>query len=109
MTVSARLMQEILDRFHGPDKHKLWLLAWAETASEATRSGWCPRRVIAARVGVSERHASRIASALVDTGVLKRDGRAHNGRAAVFVLADLDTRKRDINGVPLHRHPSGTP
>lgn len=109
MTVSARIMAEILDHYHGPGTHKLWLLAWADTASEATRSGWCPRRVIARRIGLSERQADRIAAALIAEGVIKREGRAHKGRAAVYVIGDLNGRMRDINGVLLRPGRSGTP
>ena len=30
-------MSEVLDRYHGPDSRKLWLLAWAEKANDRTR------------------------------------------------------------------------
>lgn len=95
MNVSARLMQEILDHYAGPPARKLWLLAWAEHASHDTRAGWCPRRRLAARVGVSERQATRIAAALVAEGVIKREGRAYHGHSAVYVLGDLAPPKGD--------------
>lgn len=93
MTVSMRLMIEILDGYHGPPRHKLWLIAWAEHASTDTRSGWCRRERLAERVGVSPRQATRIAADLVEAGVLKRDGHAHNGRTAVYVLGDLNGKR----------------
>lgn len=89
MAVSIRLIAEVLDRYDGPAVRKLWLLAWAEHAAYDTRAGWCPRRVLAARVGVSETQASRIASALVDEGVIKRTRPPYPGHAAVYTLSSL--------------------
>jgi hypothetical protein len=83
------MIAEILDHYHGPTVHKLWLLAWADHADDETRSGWCPRWQLAARAGVSERTAARIAASLVAKGVIKRDGRAYHGHSAVYVLGHL--------------------
>lgn len=87
MAVSIVLMCEILDFYRGPDRHKLFLLAWAERASTGTRSGWCPRRVLAGRLGVSPTRVSHIASELVREGTIKRDGYRH--RYTVYVLSPL--------------------
>lgn len=90
MTVSAVLMAEVLDHYHGTDKRKVWLLAWAEKAATDTRSGWCPRRVLAVRVGVSPSRVSHIAAELIKEGTLKRTG-THR-RYPVYVLSPLAGR-----------------
>jgi len=90
--VSVRLMTEVFDHYHGGPRHKLWLLAFAESANDETRSGWCPRRVLAARVGVSETRATHIATDLIAEGVIKRDRPGARGRATVYVLAELNGR-----------------
>jgi len=89
MAVSIRLIVEIMDGYHGPPKQKLWLLAWAERAAFDTRTGWCPRPVLAARAGVSESTASRIATALVNAGVIKRVRAPYPGHSAVYSLSAL--------------------
>jgi hypothetical protein len=88
--MSAQMMAEILDHYHGPANHKMWLLAWADHADDETRSGWCPRTQLAKRVGVSLRTVTRIAAALVEAGTLKREGLAYHGHSAVYVLGDLN-------------------
>ena len=72
--VGIRLVTEVLDRYHGPDARKLWLIAWAEKANDGTRAGWPTREVLAHRTGRSPSRASHIAEELVAEGVLKRDG-----------------------------------
>lgn len=93
MTVSIRLVVEILDHYHGPLPRKLWLLCWAERASFDTRTGWCPRRVLAVRLGVTEDRCSHIAAELVREGVLKRTDGAWHGHSAVYRLEHLNTAK----------------
>lgn len=88
--VSINLVVEVLEHYHGNPRHKLWLVALAETANDQTRTGWCPRRVLAARVGVSETRASHIAAALIAEGVVKRESAGHRGRATVYVLGGLN-------------------
>lgn len=80
-------MAEILEHYHGGDKRKLWLLAWAEKASSETRSGWCPRPVLAARIGVSPSRVSHIAAELMAEGTIKRNGSRR--RYPVYVLSPL--------------------
>ena len=88
--VSTRLMVEVLDHYHGPVRHKLWLLAFAENANDHTRAGWPSRQLLADRADVSESRASSIATALVAEGVIKRDGSGRRGRGATrYVLAPL--------------------
>jgi hypothetical protein len=100
--VSVGLMVEVLDHYHGAPRLKLWLLAFAEHASDETRTGWCPRSRLAERVGVSESRASHIASALIAEGVIKREIRGRRGRATTYVLAELNGRvrpERTLTGV----------
>jgi hypothetical protein len=92
--VSVRLMAEVLDHYHGSPIRKLWLLAFAENANDHSRMGWCPRRVLAQRVGVSEVRATNIASELIREGVLKRERPGTRGHSTVYVLAELNGRVR---------------
>lgn len=101
--VSIRLIAEVLDHYHGPPRHKLWLVAFAENANDDTRAGWPSRRLLAERADVSETRASHIATELVAEGVIKRDedsGRRGRGSTR-YVLADLH------NGVRSERTLSG--
>lgn len=108
--MGMRLVHEVLESYHGPARHKLWLVAWALNARSDTRSGWCPRWQLARHLGVSERQADRIASALIAEGILKRDGHAYRGHSTIYVLGDLPVNgsgtpsasrsKRDSNDVP---------
>ena len=85
-------MVEVLDHYHGPARRKLWLLAFAESASDSTRTGWCPRWKLAHRAGVSPEHATRVAGQLAREGVIKRHGGGHRGQAAVYELLPLAER-----------------
>lgn len=88
--MSAKLLAEVLDHYHGPTRHKLWLLAFAEFANDETRAAWPSRRLLAWRVDVSESRASHIASALVAEGVIKRDEAGRKGRGSTrYVLVPL--------------------
>jgi len=90
--VSARLMAEVLDHYHGSRAHKLWLLAFADKANDETRLGWCPRAVLAARVGVSEVRATNIATELIAEGVIKRERPGNRYHSTVYALAELNGR-----------------
>ena len=96
--MSIKLIVEVLDHYHGPHSHKLWLLAFAEVASDQTRAGWAPRHKLAHRTGVSASRASHIAAALIAEGVVKRDGSAYHGHAARYVLASLPAPERVRSG-----------
>lgn len=87
--MGIKLVVEVLDRYHGPNPRKLWLIAFAEAARDQTRTGWQPRKKLAHRVGVSEPRASNIAAELVAEGVIKRDGGGFNGKSARYVLLPL--------------------
>lgn len=87
--MGIRLVIEVLDRYHGPDARKLWLLAWAEKANDNTRAGWPTREVLAHRTGRSPARASNIATELCAEGVLKRDGGGNRSGPARFVLLPL--------------------
>jgi hypothetical protein len=98
--MGIKLIVEVLDQYHGPHAHKLWLMAFAEVANDDTRAGWPRRQVLANRADVSVGRASNIASALVAEGVIKRDEVGRRGRGSTtYVLADL-------NGVRELRTPS---
>jgi hypothetical protein len=90
--VSVRLIIEVLDHYHGSRTHKLWLIALAEKADDQTRLGWCPRRVLAARVGVSEVRASNIAAELIAEGVIKRERPGNRHHSTVYALGELNGR-----------------
>ena len=86
--VSVRLMVEVLDHYHGPEGHKLWLLAWAENANDQSRQGWPGRALLAHRTGKSPSRVSHIAAELAGEGVLKRvgGGGRHRGEARYELL-----------------------
>jgi hypothetical protein len=88
--VSVKLMVEVLDNYRGPIAHKLWLVAFADKANDQTRAGWCPREVLAGRVGVSGSRSSHIASALIAEGVIKRERAGNRYHSTVYVLAELN-------------------
>ena len=87
-------MVEVLDHYHGPCSRKLWLLAFAESANDSTRAGWCPRWKLAHRADVSPSRASHIAAELAAEGVVKRDGGGYRGAPVRYVLAPLAERVR---------------
>jgi len=87
--MGIRLVAEVLDRYHGPDARKLWLLAWAEKANDGTRTGWPTRQVLADRIGRSPSRVSHISDELVAEGVLKRDGGGNRSGPARFILLPL--------------------
>lgn len=82
-------MVEVLDHYHGPAQRKLWLLAFAESASDQTRTGWSPRWKLAHRADMLPHHASRTARQLIDEGVIKRHGGGYSGQTAVYELLPL--------------------
>lgn len=84
------LMVEVLDRYHGPPRRKLWLMAFAERASDETRTGWPGRGELVKRTGVSPRNVTKIAAALITEGVIRRVGDPGvRGRATTYALAPL--------------------
>src|ERR1700722_20014977 len=62
--MGIRLVCEVLDRYHGPDARKLWLLAWAEKANDNTRAGWPTRELLSHRTGRSAARGSNVATEL---------------------------------------------
>ena len=85
-------MVEVLDHYHGPHARKLWLIAWAEKVKDdGSRTGYCKRDVLAARLGRSPSRVSHIASELEDEGTIKRLGGGVWGKSAVYELLPLDT------------------
>jgi hypothetical protein len=97
-------MVEVLDHYHGPPRHKLWLIAFAESARDSTRRGWGPRYKLAHRADVSGPRASNIAAALIAEGVVKRHGGGYHGQAAIYELLPLAERaplpERAVKGSP---------
>lgn len=88
LRVGLKLMIEVLDHYRGPDHKFRWLIAFAESANERTRTGWPSRKLMSWRTQKSEARVSNIASELVDDGVLKRDGGGgrHRGNARYTLL-----------------------
>jgi hypothetical protein len=112
--MGIRLVCEVLDRYHGPDARKLWLIAFAEKANDGMRTGWPTRDVLAHRTGRSASRVSHIANELEAEGVLKRDGGGNRSGPARFVLLPLETSKKgasrahpkaEVEGAP-EAHPS---
>lgn len=101
--VGIRLVIEVLDKYHGPDARKLWLIAWAEKANDRTRAGWPTREVLSHRTGRSPSRASHIADELIAEGVLKRDGGGNRSGPARFILLPLAD---PVKSAP-RTHPSG--
>ena len=99
-------MVEVLDHYHGPYARKLWLIAFAESANDRTRTGWSPRWKLAHRSDITPISATRVARALIGEGVIKRHGGGYRGQAAVYELLPLDGK-----GVPgdTHSGPKGYP
>lgn len=94
-------MVEVLDHYHGPHTRKLWLTAWAEKVpSDGSRTGYCKRDVLAARLGVSVSRASKIARELEDEGTIKRLGGGVWGKAAMYELLPLDASQGDPRAHP---------
>ena len=83
-------MVEVLDHYHGPHARKLWLIAFAESANNRTRTGWSPRWKLAHRSDISPHHATHTAGELIREGVIKRHGGGYRGQAAVYELLPLD-------------------
>ncbi len=92
--MGIKLVIEVLDRYHGPDARKLWLLAWAEKANDRTRAGWPTRDVLAHRTGRSASRVSHISDELVSEGILKRDGGGNRSGPARFILLPLATDEK---------------
>jgi DNA-binding Lrp family transcriptional regulator len=84
-------MVEVLDCYHGPYARKLWLLAWAEKVNndDGSRTGFCKRTDLAARLGVSPARVSQIARELEGEGVIKRLGGGVWGKATEYELLPL--------------------
>jgi hypothetical protein len=88
--VGIKLMVEVLDHYRGPDHKFRWLMAFAEGASDHTRTGWPSRELMARRIERSPARTSNIATELVADGVLKRDGGGGRHRGPTrFVLLPL--------------------
>jgi len=73
-------MIEVLDHYRGPDHKFRWLMAFAESARDGTRTGWPTRELMAWRMEKSPARVSNIASELVADGVLQRAGGGGRGR-----------------------------
>ena len=100
--MGVRLICEVLDHYHGPDARKLWLLAWAESANDRTRTGWPTRDLLARRTGRSASRVSHISDELIAEGILKRDGGGNRSGPARFILLPFATAGK---GAP-RAHPS---
>jgi hypothetical protein len=107
--VSIDLVVEILDHYHGTRTRKLWLVAWAEKVPRGSRTGYCKREIIAARLDVSESRASHIARELVGEGTLARLGGGVWGKATEFELLSLDDAQGDPRAHPTQGDPRAHP
>lgn len=110
--MSIRLINEVLD--YAPadltPPERLLLVVLAEAADDKTRRCWPGRDVLANRVGVTERHISRLLTLLesrgyqlrIATGVDKhgRPTAAAKGHRAIYELPKFRKSKGDAQ-VPL--------
>ncbi|HEY2691204.1 MAG TPA: helix-turn-helix domain-containing protein [Streptosporangiaceae bacterium] len=107
--MSVKLVVEVLDHYHGPTHRKLWLIAWAEKVTGESRTGYCKREVLAARLGRSPSRVSHIARELEDEGTIKRLGGGVWGKAAVYELLPLDASQGDPRAHPAQGDPRAHP
>ena len=108
--MSIKLMVEVLDHYHGPHARKLWLLAWAEKVpDDGSRTGYCKREVLVARLGRSPSRVSGIARELEDEGVTKRLGGGVWGRATVYELLPLAAVQGQLRADPTQGQPRADP
>jgi hypothetical protein len=109
--VSIDLVAEVLDHYHGTHARKLWLIAWAEKVSndDGSRTGYCKRTIIAARLGVSESRASGLARELEAEGTIKRLGGGVWGKTATFELLPLDAAQGQPRAHPTQGQPRADP
>ncbi len=111
--MSVKLMVEVLDHYHGPTHRKLWLIAWAEKANDGSRTGYCKREVLAARLGRSLSRVTHIAGELEAEGTIKRLSAGVWSKAAVYELPPLDssqgaTRQQPTQGATRQQPDSAT-
>jgi hypothetical protein len=107
--VSIDLVVEVLDHYHGPHSRKVWLLAWAEKVPKGSRTGYCKREVLVARLGRSPSRVSGIARELEDEGTIKRLGGGVWGKAAVYELLPLATAQGQPRADPTQGQPRADP
>lgn len=107
--MSVKLMVEVLDHYHGPHSRKLWLIAWAEKVKAGSRTGYCKREVLAARLGRSPSRVSGIARELEDEGTIKRLGGGVWGKATVYELLPLAPAQGQPRGDPTQGQPRADP
>jgi len=100
---------EVLDHYHGPHGRKVWLLAWAEKVPKGSRTGYCKREVLVARLGRSRSRVSGIARELEDEGTIKRLGGGVWGKAAVYELLPLATAQGQPRADPIQGQPRADP
>lgn len=86
--MGIKLMVEVLNHYRGPDHKFRWLIAFAEAASDRTRTGWPSRELMVRRTERSPSRVSHLATELVAEGILKRQGGGgrHRGNAKYTLL-----------------------
>jgi hypothetical protein len=108
--VSVKLIVEVLDHYHGPHPRKLWLIAWAEKVTgDGSRTGYCKREVLVARLGRSASRVSGIARELEDEGTIKRLGGGVWGKTAVYELLPLAPAQGQPRADPTQGQPKTDP
>lgn len=78
--MGTRMLREVIDHYRGPDAKSRWLVAFAFSARDETRTGWPGRELMAWRVQKSAARTSNMATELVRDGVIKRVGGGGKGR-----------------------------
>lgn len=108
--MGVKLMVEVLDHYHGPHARKLWLIAWAEKVTgDGSRTGYCKREVLVARLGRSASRVSGIARELEDEGTIKRLGGGVWGKTAVYELLPLAPAQGQPRADPTQGQPRTDP
>jgi len=108
--MGVKLMVEVLDHYHGPHARKLWLIAWAEKVTDdGSRTGYCKREVLAARLGRSQSRVSGIARELENEGTIKRLGGGVWGKTTVYELLPLEAAQGQPRAHPTQGQPRAHP
>lgn len=88
--MGSQLVYEVLNSYNGSPGKKLWLLAFAQNASDASRAGWPSQEEIARQALLSRQQETRVVSELVAEGVIERFGEETLGAVRGLRLQPFD-------------------
>ena len=109
--MGVRLMVEVLD--HAPKdlqpREVLALLAIAESANDATRTGWPGKKLLARRARISERACKALTDRLQAKGVLEEVRRGGGRANATVWRLPRFTSKDEVQTSPFEEEEGGSP